>query len=274
MTASAPPGLRLGLALLLAAAALEADAGNQWKEIGKVVGKASELRGELKIGRDNELKLGREVADLLVEKYGLYEGEELTRYVNLVGLAVARGAKREGIVYRFGILDTKAVNAYAAPGGWVFVTKGMLRRLKNEAQLAGVLAHEIVHVDRKHAMNAILKARALGEISKLALKRSEMKDVAQGLVEKVLEKGLPRADEYDADARAVPLAAAAGYRPSGLSVVLDEHFASKKDRDLLAALNSAHPSTESRLERLRKVLDKTPDEGAELPDRYKKRVRF
>jgi len=264
----------LGFVIAAAAVAGALASDDAWNKVGKALGKAADLRSDLKLGHDNEAKLGREVAQVLVDKFGLYQGEDLTRYVNLVGLSVARKTARKGIAYRFGILDTNTVNAYAAPGGYVFVTKGLLRRLKSEGQLAGILAHEIIHVDRKHALNAILKGRALGELGKLASKNSKNDELVKGIVEAIVEKGLPKADEYDADARGVPLASTAGYRPSGLPETLKELFSSKKDPGLLAAWNSTHPSTESRLQKLEKVLAKLPDEGVELPDRYKKRVRF
>ncbi|WP_428623529.1 M48 family metalloprotease, partial [Sedimenticola sp.] len=102
-----------------------------------------------------EIKVGREIAARILGRFGVLEDARLTRYVNLVGKSVALNASRPEIEFRFAILDTQSVNAYAAPGGYIFVTKGALDLMQDEAELAGVLAHEIAHVTEKHIVDEL-----------------------------------------------------------------------------------------------------------------------
>jgi predicted Zn-dependent protease len=243
--------------LLLGLALPALCAGLQLKDVAEGLKKAEALRDELNLGRDNEIKLGREVAAHLLGKYGLYTDEAVTRYVGLVGLSLVRKAGRPDLRYRFGILNTKGLNAFACPGGYVFITKGLLMRLRDEAQLSGVLAHEIAHVDRKHAILASLKGKALGALGKELTKGSDFDQLTQALIESVVEKGLPQADEYDADKRAVALLSERGYHPEGLSAVLQGLAKAGKERaapEGLAAWNRRHPPMSSRLSRLQKEL--------------------
>ncbi|MFA5139326.1 MAG: M48 family metalloprotease [Elusimicrobiota bacterium] len=259
----------MSLALLLLSLALPAMcAGLQLKDVAEGLGKAAALRDELNLGRDNEIKLGREVAAHLVGKYGLYTDEAVTRYVSLVGLSLVKKAGRPDLRYRFGILNTKGLNAFACPGGYVFITKGLLMRLRNEAQLAGVLAHEIVHVDRKHAVMASMKGKALGALGKELTQKSDFDQLTQALIESVVEKGLPQADEYDADKRAVALLSERGYQADGLYVVLQGLAKGGKEPEGLAAWNSRHPPMSKRLSRLDKELAGVEAEGQLLQKRF------
>lgn len=105
-----------------------------------------------------ELILGRTVAYSLLEKYDnkINTDPELNRYVNLVGQSIAKAASnRPQVEYKFGIIDTDEINAFAAPGGYVFVTTGLLKVVYDENELAAVLAHEIGHVERGHGLQDI-----------------------------------------------------------------------------------------------------------------------
>src|SRR5258705_1441033 len=98
---------------------------------------------------EQEHAIGEAASAKLVHIFGLYENSDMTRYVSLVGNTVARQATRD-VPYHFGILDTEAVTALSLPGGFVFVTRGALANMRNEAELAGTLAHEVGHVDGRH----------------------------------------------------------------------------------------------------------------------------
>ena len=134
--------------------------------------------------------IGRGVASTLAGYYTLDRNEKLTEYVNLVGLTVASSQPRSDIYYRFGVLDTDQVNAFATPGGYIFVTRGALALMQDEAELAGVLAHEVGHVNEKHVVKEIQKrARtSLGaEVAQEALDAdSEVFDKVVGLGTSVL----------------------------------------------------------------------------------------
>ena len=111
------------------------------------------------ISTEQEVEIGRDIAATIAGYYGVVQDPELTRYVNLVDLAVASVDPRTDIAYRFAVLDSDDVNALAAPGGYVFVTRGALALMNDEAMLAGVLGHEVGHVNRRHVVKEI-QARA------------------------------------------------------------------------------------------------------------------
>jgi len=245
-----------------------------WRKVGETAQKAKELKEELHLGKANEVALGREVGAYLIAKYGIYDGEDLTRYVGLVGRTVARGVQRRDIQYRFGILNTKSVNAYSAPGGYVFVSRGLLQRLRNEAQLAGVLAHEIVHVDRRHAVKGFVKARALQELGDRVGGGAAAAEVSRSLIKGITETGFSRADEFDADKRALPLLRGAGYTAQGLAAALRRLYGDgKQERSLTEVFKSQHPALDKRLERLGNAAAGESD-GAVLGKRYRSRVVF
>src|SRR2546427_12790257 len=107
------------------------------------------------IDKPEEIELGRSVATALGSRYRLLREEPLTRYVALVGTAVAMQSDRPDLRYYFGVLDTDEVNAFAAPGGYVFITRGTLALIRDEATLAGVLGHEIGHIALRHHVETI-----------------------------------------------------------------------------------------------------------------------
>src|SRR3989338_3678250 len=102
-----------------------------------------------------EIIFGREVAARILGRYKLYEDKNLARYINMVGRSAAQYANRPEIEFRFAILNTDIVNAFAAPGGYIFITKGALRLMEDEAELAGVLAHEVAHVSERHIVKEL-----------------------------------------------------------------------------------------------------------------------
>src|SRR5437879_4651846 len=110
---------------------------------------------------EEEIQIGREVAANLAARYGLVEDAAKVHYVNLVGQVVVSRCDRKKIPYHFGILHTSEINAMATPGGYVFITQGLLDSLKDESELAGVLAHEVTHIARQHIVKAIREANLL-----------------------------------------------------------------------------------------------------------------
>ena len=105
-----------------------------------------------------EVEIGDGVAETLLGARPLLDDPELQRYVNAVGMWVAQQSERPGLPWHFGVNDSDHINAFAAPGGYIIVTKGMMKQLRNEAELAGVLGHEVAHVTQKHHLKALRKA--------------------------------------------------------------------------------------------------------------------
>lgn len=109
---------------------------------------------------EQELEIGRTISGRLLGAYNLVEDKELQRYVNKVGRWVASQSERKELQWQFGVIDADSINAFSAPGGYIFLTKGLYQLLNSEAELAAVLAHEIGHVIQKHQLK-ILKQSAL-----------------------------------------------------------------------------------------------------------------
>lgn len=239
----------------------------------KVAGKAKSV---MNIGAAEEVSIGRGVAATLAGYYKLDRDPKLTEYVNMVGLAVASVDPRSDIRYRFGVLAADQVNAMAAPGGYIFVTRGALSLMEDEAELAGVLAHEVAHVNEKHVVKEMQKrARtALGaELAQEALDaEGEAFDKVVGLSTSVLFLGLSREDELEADRMGTSYAARAGYDPGGLLRFVKK-LETNESKPILKQLQATHPDPADRAKEIEKAVAKEGAGGATLADRYRAQTR-
>jgi predicted Zn-dependent protease len=230
-----------------------------------------------------EIELGQGISAKILGAAPLLQDRKAQRYVSNVGHWLAMQTERSNLTWHFAVLDDNGYNAFAAPGGYIFITKGLLYSLKNEAELAGVLAHEIAHVLRKHQLSAIKKAAgqqlATEFASAMASKHKyggvASKFIAGGI--DIMVKGLDKEDEYEADRMGVVIAARAGYDPYGLPAALQKLQTVNTDDPAIALLFSTHPSFASRLDLLDKVmspsLDRYESQQA-LPARYKASLSF
>ncbi|MGQ0645218.1 MAG: M48 family metalloprotease [Elusimicrobiota bacterium] len=247
---------RLGTAFACAALVFSTAGAFKLKDMtdldaGKVLsGSKKVAEGAAGISDKDEEALGRDVAAYLCARYGVYRNAAAHRYVNLVGQAVARRSERPGIVYRFGILNTDEVNAYAAPGGYIFITKGLLRFVEDEAELAGALGHEVAHVAKRHVAKAVRKGKFLEGGIELARARKDNPaalKAASDFTIQLLFRGFDRKDEVEADREGPLYAWRAGYDPAGLERVLERMAAGKKGENAFAALDKSHPPARNRL---------------------------
>ena len=225
-----------------------------------------------------EAALGQEMASNLLGAAPLYSDMSAQRYVNQVGQWVAAQGERPELSWRFAVLDDAEANAFAAPGGYVFITRGLLSTLRNEAELAGVLAHEIAHVLRKHQLAAIKKSMrtSLGteflseKVEQKALRTGNgqltpwLRDLA-GLGTQLYVRGLDKDDEFEADRMAVVLAARAGYNPYGLPSVLQSLQTVNADHAGLTLLFKTHPPFNARLDALSAAMAQGFDSFEQLP---------
>jgi beta-barrel assembly-enhancing protease len=231
----------------------------------------------LPIGPEKEVEIGRGIAATVAGRYRLLDDEALTRYVNLVGLAVAQQSPRAGeITFRFGVLDSDEVNAFAAPGGFILVTRGALAVLSSESELAGVLAHEIAHVDEKHILDGIRNADMLRGVTEEAQLGGAVLDRINEFGSSLLFTGLERGDELESDSLAILYAVATGYRPDGLLrflLAIEEEQGAEPGR--LRELRASHPPAGDRIEAIRRqlaALGPAAGEGAVLEERYRQNV--
>ncbi len=218
----------------------------------------------------DEIQLGRGIAANLLGAAPLVPDAQLQAYVNRLGKWLALHTDRPNLPWHFGVLDTESVNAFATPGGYVFITRGLLLQMRDEAELAGVLAHEIGHVVEKHALETMKKGALLefaGDALSQAL-RSEgsaefSKIVSAGT--EVFARGLDKQDEFAADRMGVVIAARAGYDAYGLPSTLQTLAAINPKDDAVALMFKTHPDPAERLELLLTAMEGKLEQYGDQP---------
>ncbi|HRE82771.1 MAG TPA: M48 family metalloprotease [Opitutaceae bacterium] len=216
-------------------------------KVGKVV------KGATGLSLEEEMAVGDAVSVEIVSLYGgIWRDEAATRRINVIGRGLARYADRQDLIWSFGLLNSDAVNAFSAPGGRVFITRGLYQRLDSDDKLAGALAHEIEHIDERHALKIIARGEFLSGVTGLVSERS--KDFAQFdqaislVTQQILEKGFDPNTEYEADKEGRDLATTTGYAPGGLRAVLARLRADTGGS--AKTVFSTHPPLDERLKRL------------------------
>ena len=213
--------------------------------------------------QEEEVRIGQQIAGNLLGAAPLVRDDGLQRYVNRVGRWVSLQTERPDLAWHFGVIESDDLNAFAAPGGYIFLTKGLYRKLNNEAELAGVLGHEIGHVLRKHHLKLLQKSQgiaALGGI--LGRKLKNENEVLQNLIgngAEVVARGLDKDAEYEADRIGVVLSARAGYDAYALPAVLAEIGHVAKTDKSVSLLFKTHPHPEERLGQLSEAVGEKLD---------------
>ena len=228
---------------------------------------------EMEITTEQEVAMGREVAAKMIAYFKVFENKKATAYVRKVGQAVALQSERQDVSYHFEVLDTDAVNAFATPGGFIFVTRGLLENLKTEAELAGVLGHEVGHVAGRHIVREIQRGKAIKVGSDVAAEFTEgsqfLEDLAKQILTRLIDRGLSPKDEHDADRRGVNYAYAAGYRPDGLKSFLETlQEVTARSKPKTSWLNRTHPKLKDRIKRVGKQIAKKKLEMDGRPDNF------
>ena len=216
-----------------------------------------------------EISLGREIAARIFGKYPRLDDQALTQYVTLVGKSLTLNSSRTELEYHFAVLDTDQVNAYSAPGGYIFVTKGALKLMGNEAELAAVLAHEIAHVTERHIVKELgIRSEdrsATGSIGQILGGAGGSANIAfTQLVDKateiLFETGFHQQDELDADRVGTLLLATVGYDPLSLQHYLQKIHAHKDE--YTQSINTTHPPSQQRVNSLARLIqDEKLDKG-------------
>ncbi len=193
-----------GFAVLLSAGCASAPAGRSVADVSQ------------------ERDVGRALAASLIRNHGgLVRDEQLTRYINLVGLSVAEFSGRPELPFHFGLLNSDDVLVFACPGGYVLISRGAMSAMEDEAELAGVLAHELTHISLDHAGDFRAGNRFVALLGTFlsgggAVLNSAVRSNVQKLEDTLLEEGRSPELEFEADRGGVMLAAASGYDPSGI----------------------------------------------------------
>lgn len=207
-----------------------------------------------------EIRFGRELSARILGNYDLLDDKKINRYVNLVGKAIALYGGRPELRYYFGVLDSNEINAFAASGGYVFVTRGALMKMDNEAQLAAVLAHEIAHIIKKHIVKELnikgSENSAAGGIANLVGGtmgglRVALEQALDDATDILINRGYKLEDEIEADKVGILLASVAGYNPSALKDFLNNAKNFEKD-DI--TYKGDHPMHEVRIKKIEETL--------------------
>jgi predicted Zn-dependent protease len=254
-TMAMPRGVLLAAAGLMAGLVAPAHAaGRSAGQLGSIVKHAQQVH-DLEINDEDEQKIGAGVSEKIRERYGVVQDPAIHKYVELVGLTLTAHSSRPNLPWKFIVLDTDGVNALAAPGGYIHITRGALSLMKNEAELADVLGHEIIHVTEKHTIHAIQKGKAvqLGANETMANNPAILGKLVDKATEAVMA-GFGRGEELEADEKGIVVAAAAGYDPKGLGAFLTTISERNKNSTTKQGLFASHPEMDERLKKLEKEI--------------------
>jgi len=214
---------------------------------------AKDTVDSLTISDAEEKQIGSDISAKLRDKYGVVQDKAVTKYVTLVGTVLAQQSSRPNLDWTFIVLDTDGVNAFAAPGGFVHITRGALALIQNESELADVLGHEISHITEKHTINAIKKEKAVSTAAS-ASRNQLLQDAANAGYSMVIENKYDRNQEKDADRLGVTLANKVGYSPNGLAAFLTNLETRDKDLKEPSGLFASHPDMKDRIDALGKLV--------------------
>ena len=218
------------------------------------------------VGEGQEIAMGRDADPGIVAQMGLYPDSAVQRYVRDLGLRMAAVSERPELPWTFRVLDDPTVNAFALPGGYIYITRGILTHLTSEAQLAGILGHEIGHVTARHSVNQMSRSQLaqVGLIVGMVVSETvrEYGGLAvQGLGLLTLSYG--RGDELQADELGLRYMTRLGYDPSELAGVMEmlarNSELSAGEGGRVPEWLSTHPNPENRVERIQAGIDAAPD---------------
>ena len=228
-----------------------------------------------------EITFGREVAARIIGRYSLYKNDNLTRYCNLVARALAENSNRPELQFKVGILDTPTVNAFAAPGGYIFITKGAIEAMENEAELAGAIAHEIMHISQKHIVKELnIKGKSgstEASFGKMVGGGGETMQVAftqavDNAMNVLFQNGYAQKDEREADSLGIVLAASLGYDPGALANLFRRM--EKSDANKVSSLIKLHPAFSKRIQWVEETIQNEGLNGGEYRVESKRFKKF
>ncbi|HAS82834.1 MAG TPA: peptidase M48 [Verrucomicrobia bacterium] len=258
---------QVGTSAAVAAGAINPQQAQSIQRSTSALGKAFE-----NMTPEHEYYIGRSVAATILSTYKVFDQAAATQYLNTLGAALAMVSEKPETFggWHFVIMDTDEINAFAAPGGFILISRGMLRCCRNEDELAAVLAHEIGHVQREHGLKAIKKSRWTSAFTIMASEAgkslggqqlAELTTLFEGSISDVTQTlvngGYGRSSEREADADAIVILRRIGYNPEGLFNLLAE-MDKRLEKDT-RGFGKTHPDRKDRLKDNRKAI------GAQAP---------
>jgi len=222
------------------------------------------LVGGCAVSTQQEVELGASYAQQINRELPLVQDAELNRYINVLGDSIARIADTRNLDWHFSIVDSKDVNAFAVPGGFIYINRGLIERATNMAQVAGVLGHEVAHVTMRHSVQQMQKAQGanIGVTAVCVLTsicNNEASQAAIGLGANAAFASFSRADEDEADREGVTYMVRAGIDPSGIPEMFEILLAERQSKpDALETWFRSHPLEESRIAAARNRISALP----------------
>ena len=217
------------------------------------------------ISEDQEVAIGKQNSDQINEQLPIVQDPEVGEFVNMLGRAMASNTSRADLDWQFRVVDSRQVNAFALPGGFIYINRGLIERAENVSELAGVLGHEIGHVTRRHSVQQMEKAQKTNiGVSVLCTLTSicsgAVGQVAINVGGSLMMAKHSRKAEQEADSEAVVTTVAAGINPNGIPTFFEELIAERKRRPAgVEGWFSTHPLEESRVRDTRDIIATTPD---------------
>jgi beta-barrel assembly-enhancing protease len=209
-----------------------------------------------------EIDFGRSLAGRLLSKYPLLENQSMHNYLNKLGASVVAKVGRSELKYYFGVIQSEEINAYACPGGHILLTKGLMKQLENEAQLVGVLAHEIAHVNFRHVINQLglrgkdqsvaQAATSLigGATAPFSILMQTMMDKAETIL---FSEGLMQTDEVESDIFAIEVMSTLNYSVAEYFKLFSKLMRHNKDTSVVS---KTHPSFKDRIINMKNEISK------------------
>jgi predicted Zn-dependent protease len=243
-------------------------------QIVKGATKVAQGAKSMNLTEEEKLKLGQDVSAMLRQKYGVVQDAAVHRYVSLVGTVLAQRSSMPKLKWTFIVLDTDGVNAFAAPHGFVHITRGALALIQNEAELAGVLGHEITHITAEHTVKAVNKSKWVDTVAS-ATRIEFLNDLANKVYSITVENAFDKGDEQDCDRIGIALANTAGYKPDGLSGFLGRLAERNKDLKERSGVFASYPEMKSRLDDIAKTINsRSLTSAALVQPRYDQTINF
>lgn len=225
--------------------------------------------GACAVSQVKEVEMGNNYSAQIAQQMPLIKDAEVLRYINVLGDSLAKVTDQRDLQWHFNIVDSKEVNAFAVPGGYVYVNRGLIERAQSMSQVAGVIGHEIGHVTRRHSIKQMQKSQGMSGLTSLACILTRVCD--SGIASSAINLGatglfaqFSQADEAEADAEGVRTVIKAGIDPNGIPemfrILLDER---KDHPGAAAAFFATHPLEEKRIAATRELIATYPPAALE-----------
>lgn len=218
--------------------------------------------GDLNIFSDaQEVQLGKQFSREIEKEIKIYSDPVVTAYIDQLGQRLANHSQRKNITYHFKVVNTETVNAFAVPGGYLYVNIGLIRASENESELAGVIGHEIGHVVGKHGVKQMTRQLGLAAVAQLALgeDQSKLEQMVAGLAANGVLMKYSHDAEREADGHAVQEMYDAGIDPEGMATFFEKLRRLQKSKpSKLQQMFATHPPTTERITAVRGQIARLP----------------